>query len=235
MINKKLLGIAILVLMLPLSAIAGQIYPFVQVTSNGNVSIASQLTVEVLGTGDAKLAHYGVNLSGNQVLFVFANNVGTSSSITDVFFQDGTLLDMAYVKNSSGVAFAQPSAVSLPGGYGLNPPFVTTKHFSADSDAPFVPNGVNSASEWLGIVFDLKNNQNLADVIAAMNNWKYSDTGFNKVDPNAPSLRIGVYVQGINGSRRQGESFINKVPEPSLVLLLGLGLGAVSLAARRRK
>jgi hypothetical protein len=235
MINKKLLAITILVLMLPISAIAGQMFPFVQVSSNGNVSIASQLTVEVLGTGDAKLNRFGVSLSSNQVLFVFRNNVGIASSIQDVFFQDGTLLSMASIYGSSGVVFNQPAAIGLPGGTSLNPPFLTTKHFSADSDVPVRTNGVNAGSEWLGIVFNLLDNQTLSDVINAMNNWKYSNGQFSKRDPNAYSLRIGIFAAGINGSNRQGESFINKVPEPSLVLLLGIGLGAVTLVARRRK
>jgi len=221
--------------MLPMSAVAGQVLPFVQVSSNGHANIASQLTVEVLGMGDAKLSRFGVTLTGNQVFFVFRNNVGITSSITDVYFQDGALLSMGAVKESSGVAFTEPASFNLPGGMLLDPAFIVTKHFSADSDVPVIGNGVSGNSEWLGIVFDLKDNMTYSDVINALGNWKYSGGQFSKIDPNAPSLRIGIYAQNIDGSNRQGESFINKVPEPSLVLLLGIGLGAVSLVARRRK
>jgi hypothetical protein len=236
---KKLLGISVLLLMLPISAIAGQIFPFVQVTSNGNIQIASQLTVEVLGAGDSKLGKFGVtSLTNNQVLFVFRNNIGISSSATDVYFQDGTLLNIASIKESSGVDFVEPVG-NLPGGVYLDPKFVITKHFSAGSGnlptSPTLANGINASGEWAGIVFDLLNNQTLTDVINAMGNWKYSGGEFSKKNPNAPSLRIGILAQGINGNTRQGESFINKVPEPSFVLLLGIGLGVVGLAARRLK
>jgi len=230
-----LLGIVAVALMLPMSAMAGQILPFVQVSSNGHPNIASQLTVEVLGMGDAKLSRLGVTLTGNQVLFVFRNNVGISSSITDVYFQDGALLNMGATTGSAGVAFEEPASFNLPGGMYLDPAFIVTKHFSADSNAPVIGNGISTNTEWLGIVFDLKDNMTYDDVINALGNWKYSNGQFSKIDPNAPSLRIGIYAQGIDGSNRQGESYINKVPEPSLVLLLGIGLGAVSLVARRRK
>jgi len=230
--KMMLLGLAALVLLLPLSAMAGSVYPLVKVYPTGGVDIASQLTVGVYGTGDAELSKFGVTLSNNQVLFVFRNNANVASSIADVYFQDGALLDMAAVYGSAGVSFVEPAG-NLYGGTTLDPQFIVTKHFSARSTAPIIENGVNASTEWLGIVFDLKNGMTYSDVINAMANWKYAGGEFSKKDPNAPSLRIGIRAEGVAGDR-QGSSYINTVPEPSLVLLLGIGLGAIGLVARRR-
>jgi len=193
---------------------------------------SSSLTVGVYGTGDAALSRFGVTLSNNQVLFVFRNTSSVASSIADVYFQDGTLLDMGNVYESAGVSFVEPAG-NLYGGVYLDPQFIVTKHFSARATDPIIANGVSASSEWLGIVFDLKNDLTYSDVINAMANWKYAGGEFSKKDPNAPSLRIGIRAEGVAGDR-QGSSYINTVPEPSLVLLLGIGLGAIGLVSRRR-
>jgi len=228
-----LLGLAALILLLPLSAMAGAVEPFVKVFPSGGADIASQLRVGVYGTGDAALSRYGITLSDNQVFFVFRNSAAVTSSITNVYFQDGALLDMAAVYGSAGVSFEEPGG-NLPFGANLDPQFIVTKHFSVRSTSPVIDDGVNGGTEWLGIVFDLKNGMTYSDVLNALGNWKYAGGEFSKRDPNAPSLRIGIFAQGIPGER-QGSSYINTVPEPSLVLLLGIGLGALGLVARRRK
>ena len=54
---------------------------------------------------------------GGQVLFTFSNLGPASSSITDVYFDDGSLLAIALVSNSPGVDFSQlASPANLPGG-----------------------------------------------------------------------------------------------------------------------
>jgi hypothetical protein len=89
----------------------------------------------------------------------------------------------------------------LPGGDTLTPPFETTEGFSADSEPPTEPNGVNP-DQWLKIIFDLIDGQTHADTLAALEDG---------------SLRIGIRVQGY--ASEGSESFVN-VPEPALTLLL---------------
>ena len=181
---------------------------FEKLTNNGNIDVSSQLSVDVTDAG------------GGQVNFKFLNNVGIDSSITDIYFDDGTLLGVASIFDSGGgVAFSEDATPpNLPGGNGADPDFDAT--FSADSDPPAAPNGVDSASEWVTIRFNLINGKTFADTLAAL------DDG---------DLRIGLHVQSINDAGGQGgsDSYINgdpggpNVPTPGAALLGLIGLGLV--------
>jgi hypothetical protein len=163
------------------------------------------------------------DLGGGQVLFDFMNVGPNASSITDVYFDDGTLLGIAGLIDADdgiggdpGVDFSPgASPPDLPGANNVSPAFQTTAGFSADSDPPAQPNGVNSG-QMLGIVFDLQGGGTFADILAELTNG---------------DLRIGLHVQGFTGGG--SESFVNNpIPEPTTALLFGLGLAG--LAARRR-
>jgi hypothetical protein len=189
-------------------------YHFYDLTNNGNPDVGSQLTVQVadegLGTGGG--------VTATQVLFKFTNPVGIASSICDVYFDDGTLLGIAAIRQSAGVAFNTPATpADLPGGNNAVPPFEVTDQFSADSDPPAQPNGVNAAGEWLGIVFDLQSSKTYADVIAALGDG---------------SLRIGLHVQAI-GPGGGSDSYVNRVPVPAAFLLGMLGLGYAGMKLRK--
>jgi hypothetical protein len=118
----------------------------------------------------------------------------------------------------------------LPGGNLVSPPFVTSEQFSADSDSPVQPNGVNESDERLQIIFDLKEGQYISNVIDAL-----TDGG----------LRVGIHVQGfdITGPppdyETLSESLINNnyegapVPIPGAIWLLGSGL--IGLVGFRKK
>ena len=178
---------------------------------------------------------------GNQTEFLFTNTGPDASSITDVYFDDGTLLGIATITNTLGlVEFSQlASPPDLPGGNNVSSPFVTTAGFSADSDPPAQPFGVNPG-ESLGITFDLQAGGGFDNIIDEL------DSG---------ALRIGIHVQGYSSGG--SESFINNgisngnggnggnggnngndgngvIPAPGAIMLGGIGVGVVSWFRRRR-
>jgi hypothetical protein len=180
--------------------------------------------------GEAQLFVDVTDPGGGQVLFTFGNTGPEASSIADVYFDDGTLLGIASIDNSDpGVSFSQlASPGELPSAMSATPPFVTTAGFSADSDPPTQPNGVNPG-ESLGIVFDLMGGGTFADIESELTDG---------------TLRIGIHVQGFASGG--SESFVNNppggpgpggdpIPEPSTVLLLGMGLFGLAGITIRRK
>lgn len=189
-------------------------FGFYNITANnsGDALIGeTQLFVDVTDNGS------------DQVLFTFTNTGPEASSICDVYFDDGALLGIASIDNSSpgdpGVSFSElASPGNLPGANEIDPAFVTTSGFSADSDSPAQPNGVNP-DEYVGILFDLQTDKIFDDVLAQLG------TG---------ELRIGIHVQGFDTEGSEG--FVNNdtpVPIPASVLLLGSGL--IGLVGFRRK
>ncbi len=171
---------------------------FVRLSNNSPSDLAAQLKVDVTDPGS------------DQVDFTFYNEVGTPSSITDVYFDDGTLLGIATIFSSSGVSFSQgASPMDLPGGGNASPPFQVTQGFSADSDPPASSNGVNSAVEWLTVRFNLINAKTVADTLSALADG---------------SLRIGIHVQSIAPSG-DSDSYITPEPSGALLTLLGVSMG----------
>jgi hypothetical protein len=165
--------------------------------------------------GEAQLAVDVTDEGGGQVRFTFTNAGPDATSITDVYFDDGSLLGIAQIVNGPGVDFSQMATpTNLPGANNVSPPFQTTAGFSADSNPAVQPNGVNPG-ESLAIIFDLMGGQTYADVLN---------------DLATGTLRIGIHVQGYASGG--SESFVNgSAPEPGTALLLGAGL---VLAASRR-
>lgn len=212
--------LSVLVLIAGFSGTAhAESYSFACLTNNNAANCASgaaQLRVDVLAYG------------ANQTLFQFYNVGTVSSSITDIYFDDGTLLALAQVFDAPGVSYSVlASPGNLPGGNSIDPAFQTTAGFSADSDAPVSINGVNPG-ETVGIVFDLQPGKTHGSVIDALSLG------------GAPGgLRIGLHVQGF--SNDGSESFINApaavsaVPEASQWLMMMLGLGMIAARTLRRQ
>lgn len=228
------------------TASAGITLGFHKISSNGAPdSVSSQFTVTAYGRDDAVLLadNFGGNIEANQALFVFQNNIGIQSSIARVYFQDGALLGIASIRQSTGVSFVTsfPGPDNLPGGNSINPEFAPTSEFeitAAGADSPPPHNGVNSATEWLGIVFNLVNGQTFADVEAALNNWTFNGTNWEQT--GSPALRIGMHVISI-GDSEVSEGFVSTpptpstvVPEPSTLAMAFTAFGLMGLAGLRR-
>ena len=162
----------------------------------------AQITVDVIAGPGA-----------DQVTFHFKNSGPLDSSLTDIYFDNGSLLAIASVVDGPGTDFEPvASPPELAGGDTLTPPFETTEGFSADSEPPVQPNGANP-DEWVKILFDLLPGKTIDDTLAALEDG---------------SLRIGIRVQGFESEG--SESFVN-VPEPALGWLVA---GALVASRRRR-
>jgi len=193
------------------SVYAGPIYSFHAITSNSPVDGAigaTQVFMEVLP-----------DLNPAKVQFRFFNTGPLVCSLTGVYFDDGSLLDLAQIINGPGVLFSQPATpAELPGAHGVVPPFVTTDSFSTSSDNPSQHNGVNPGEE-LSIVFDLQLGQTYVNVLDNL---------------TSADLRVGIHIQAFPDGL--SEAFINDptVPAPGAGLLCLLGAALVERLRRRR-
>jgi len=229
--NKSVLGAALAAGILVSGAADAALvtYGFACIGATGNTTTCvagqTQLRLDVTDTDS------NGTLTG-QALFIFRNIGNQASSITDVYFDDGTLLSIAQVVNSTGVNFSQfATPRNLPGGNNLNPSFNTTAGFSADSVSPVSINGVNPG-EQVSILFNLLSGQTFSNVLDALNGTLTHSGG-------EPALRVGVHVQAFADGT--SASFVNStvplaaVPLPAAAWLMLSGLGALSLIKRRRK
>lgn len=183
--------------------------------------------------GEAQLFVDITDPGSNRVSFRFFNTGPLASSITDVYFDDGTLLGIAQlidaddgIGGDAGVDFSQgASPPNLPAANNVTPAFQTTAGFLADSDPPAQPNGVNPG-EQLIVIFDLLAGKTFADTLAAL------DLG-----GATGGLRIGIHVQGFASGG--SETFVNNgrvtVPEPGTLGLMSIGLLGIGFAVRRRR
>lgn len=195
-------------------------------------TIATQLSLDVTDPGN------------DQVLFTFYNTAVLASSLTDIYIDDGELLNgVDSFISTSGVSFSVPaSPPDLPGGNTVFPKFETSSGLSADSDNPVFANGINASVEYLGILFNLQGGKTFADVINAIDSGFNPATYFNDGQGGhdgwyVPTLRVGIHVQGIDDGPwgpDESDTFI-LTPVPPSVIIGVLGLGVSVLGIRLRK
>jgi len=199
-------------------------YGFDEITANSAINVETQLFVQV--TDET------VGLLPGQVDFIFTNTGLLASSITDIYFDDGSLLSIASITNGGGTNFSEgASPGTLPGGNSIGFSNVAPEaYFTSDSNPPTEPNGVNPG-ETLTIRFNLIDLQDWDDVVAALN-LGLANPGEDVVG----GLRIGLHVQGLSDGK--SESYVNgpptSVPDGGTTLSL-LGGALLGLGLLRRK
>lgn len=206
-----LLVLVLVVLLLGASQSRAALFPFEVFTDNGEWGVLGPYF------GDSRL-DISVEVSNGDATanFKFINNSDASleAAITGIYFDDGSLMAMTGIDDSlSGVRFGQPATpAELQGANLLDPSFVTSSGFSADSN-PNMKWAVQPG-EWVTINFDL-------------HPWGSLETIINEM--NSGDLRIGIHVQGFPDG---GSNSMIAVPEPTTICLLGLG--GLALLRKRR-
>jgi hypothetical protein len=204
------LTVCILLVGMATATARADLYGFQRISNNAPENVASQFAMDV------------TSRAANQVTFTFTNTAVIPASITDVYFEvpDWFASLIVPMEASAGVKFTPPAKPGhLPEGNTTTPEFHVTPGYSADSDPPVQPNGINAANEYLKITFQLAPNRGLSSVLAALNDG---------------DVRVGLRAQGI-GANEESDSFISNgavVPAPPALLLGCLGLG---LLYRRRR
>jgi hypothetical protein len=214
-------------------AAAETIYGFQAITSNSTADVATGQTQLFVGISD---------VGNNQVAFRFFNVGPKASSITDVYFDDGSLMGISTLQDAddkynglfgnAGVDFTKGSASpgDLPAGNSIDPKFNVSQGFLADSDnnsesnQGTQQNGVNPGEQLL-VVFNLINGKTFADTISMLNAGLNLQAGDDPDEPD--TLRIGIHVQGFGDGK--SESFVNGGPVTTSVPLPGVALAGIAL------
>ena len=186
--------LGLLLVSMPASA---TLYDMTRITSNGAglVFDAGDFTMDVAAQAGG-------------ALITFSNNCSLDSVVTAICFLENDMLEFKDFApspvTSEGLAFSVVTKnAMLPGGkpYGFTP----HSAFAVDADPAGPKNGLSSGTS-LGLQFDLVNGATFDTLISAF---------------NQQSLIAGIHVQALPGEF--SETFVNTVPEPLTLSLLGIG------------
>jgi hypothetical protein len=193
-------------------------YEFQNITSNNPISVS-------IGESQFSLDITDENVGANQAMFIFKNTGTEQSTISEIYFDDNPPVLMTFDGFSNltvvdGLKFrvgASPS--NLPAGRSIG--FVADYAYEATNPAPRL--GINPG-EALGIRFNIASGSTFADVVNSM---------------SSNQLKVGIHAT--NFTLGFSESFIAQplkpvdVPEPSLAMLMFLGLSGLPLIRLFRK
>jgi hypothetical protein len=204
---------------------------FFRVTNNAAQNVESQFSCVVADAGTftyngSMPASYAAFDGFNKVSFTFTNSAEIYCAISEIYFDDGTLLvpDPTFISNDGTEFNPGASPSNLPGGGSVG--FESTLAFNADAQGNpelgvdgLDTSGVSYADS-VTLTIILQAGKAFGDTIAAL-----SDGG----------LRLGLHVRAIGG---QSDSFVTPIPLPAGSGMATAGLltlGGVGYIRRRKQ
>lgn len=207
---------------------------FQRITYNNMEDLSGQLFADLYFPGENAPNPAGgwVNIGPSSVGVHFRNAGAIPSVISEIYVDDGFLVPAAPLIYDNPYTGGPPeptvpnvdfdygaSPPDLPGGNSIFPPFNATPVFTTSAVNPAPKFGISNTdpfdvAESLLLVFQTSGN--ILDEI------------------NSGGLRFGLHVTGI-GEYSGSDSYVNVVPVPGTLLLLGSALVSLTLLKRQRR
>ena len=197
-------------MMLVMSVSQATTFSFTNIENN-TVDISSQLSVDVADTADG-------------ITFTFWNDVGITSSVTDIYFDEGAtdwFSEFTILDSSAGVSYSpttftdsEANPGNLPGGNAIG--FIAD--YSADSSGN-PENGIVAYCEFISFLAS-----------GGTGFTSYSDVLAVAL---AGNFRMGLHVQAFADGA--SDSYVSIVPVPAAAWLFGTALFGFFATSRRKK